>query len=109
MELTQKLKQLEEEVARISISKVIGESSTLVMGGLAQTSLEAAIVWIRQSHSAAGTTMPLEIYKKGPPDEAFKGRLFIKYAARGDAERGLTASRSKCTQENAHREPKNRL
>lgn len=118
-ELQQKIKDIEESVKNITFQKpagAIGASSkysdsltnTLVMGGL-KVSLAAATQWANKLLAAAQGTLPKEIYKKGPPDEAFKGLLFLKFKSSSEADVALGVLQAGVHQENLGKDVKSRL
>ena len=57
----------------------------------------------------AGVAGPQEIYKKGKPEEQFKGLLFMKFASSAEATAALTAVKETLIAENTGKAFKERL
>ena len=117
--LVKKIEDLEKSIQEINLQKSanpIGVSpkysdimtNTLVMGGL-KVSLEAATQWANKVIGAAQGILPREIYKKGAPDEAFKGLMFLKFSSCSEAASALGTLQAGVVKENIGKDAKNRL
>ena len=104
-----KYKDIEADIAILRSVATSAGHVTLVIGGLKQQSMEAATSWLHQCLEAAGNKLPEETYKMGPTDEPFKGLLFMKFTDMAEAQSALRTMKSKCFQENKHRDQKDRI
>ena len=96
-EIKRKIESMENDIAKM---KLTDKPRTLVIGGLAQYTLEAAKSWLSKGLSDCGAVLPIDMYKKGRPDEPFKGVMIMKFGAPEHAERAMAAVQDKCTKEN---------
>ena len=75
-------------------------ANTVVIGGMAQASLEDAKAWISQVLKEAAGPSTIDVYKKGKTEEHFKGMMFAKFACPAEAETAVTMISARCAKEN---------
>ena len=94
VELRQEIAELREALQQVqtsttprsttSTARATG-TATVVLGGLPHESLEEAETWINKALEDVHLP-PNKIYKKGTPDEGFKGLIFVEFDTPGAAQ-----------------------
>jgi hypothetical protein len=104
-----KFRGIESGTMHMKATTASNGGQTLVMGGFASTPMVAAVQWIDKVIKKASVASPQDIYKKGTPEEQFKGLLFMKFATIAEATAALTAVNETLLAENAGKPSKERL
>ena len=106
-----RINSIETELGKLKLpsAHVSTSQNILVMGGFGQVSQAAATQWIERALRASNVTLPQDIYKKGKPEDPFKGMLFIKFPSVSEASPALTSLKSAASPENFGKGPKDRL
>ena len=106
-----RINSIETELGKLKLpgAHVSTNQNTLVMGGFDTVSQTSAIQWIERTLRVSKVTLPQDIYKKGKPDEPFKGMLFIKFPSVSEACQALSSLKSAAFPENFGKGPKDRL
>jgi hypothetical protein len=108
-ELRKRVQEIETKFAQGPMAESQGlATNTLVAGGL-KVSLAAATQWVNKLFREAENTAPLEVYKKGKPDEEFKGLLFLKFRNSSEAKGALATLKDSMARENIGKDAKDKI